>query len=30
MGIPDEAVLRDQENRPHKASDGEPLLELFA
>lgn len=29
LGIPDEAVVRDQENRPHKASDGEPLLELF-
>jgi hypothetical protein len=29
LGIQDGAVVRDQENRPHKVSDGEPLLELF-
>jgi hypothetical protein len=29
LGISPEAMLRDQENRPHRACEGEPVLELF-
>jgi uncharacterized protein (DUF1501 family) len=29
LGIPSEAMLYDQQNRPQRACEGEPLLELF-
>ena len=29
LGIPPEAMLYDQQNRPHRACEGEPILELF-
>ena len=29
LGIPPEAMLYDQQNRPHRACEGEPLWELF-